>query len=64
MGFEGQLVGFYCIKGHPLTEAITYPWLMLVTFGLTMMMLKSPKLSFNNFCNSNTVYILLYKRST
>ncbi len=31
--------------GHLLTQTITYPWLMLVTYGLSVMMLKSLKLS-------------------
>ncbi len=37
--FDGQLIGLI------LTQAFTYPWLKLVTYDLSVMMLKSLKLS-------------------
>ncbi len=37
----------------------TYLWLKLVTYGLSVI----SKIEFNNFCSSNNVYMLFYKRS-
>ncbi len=53
-------MGVILLEGCLLILIITDPWLKLVTFGISIMMLKSLELSFNNFCNSNAVYILFY----
>ncbi len=44
-----------------LTQAITYPWIKLMTFGLCEDV-KIIKIKFNNF--SDTVYMLFYRRNT
>ncbi len=41
LDFEGHLMGLvYYIKDCVLTQAIVYPWLKMVAFGVSVMMLK------------------------
>ncbi len=43
--FEGQLISLILYKDFSTNKTTTFPWLKLVTFGLSVMMLKSLKLS-------------------
>ncbi len=42
---DSQMIVLFCIKGCLLTQSIIYPWLKLVTYGLSVMMLKSLNVS-------------------
>ncbi len=53
-----------CMKGRLLTQAITNPWLTLVTYGLSVMMLKPLGLSSIISVTLMLFYMLFYKRST
>ncbi len=56
--FEGLLMGLILHKGHRLIRAIAYQWLKLVAFWYQCDNIKITWIKFN----SNTVYILFYKR--
>ncbi len=52
----------FLLEGSLTTSGITYTWLKLVTYGLSVM-LNSLKLSWT-ISVTNTIYMLFYKRST
>ncbi len=62
--FDGQLMGLILHKGSSTNSG---HYLSMVKVGDVWFKcddVKITKIEFNHFCNSNTVYMLFYKRST
>ncbi len=55
-------MGLILQKDRPLTQAVTYPWLKLMIYDLSVMMLKSLKLSLTIAVTLMLLYGILQKK--
>ncbi len=62
--FDGQLMGLMCHKGSSTNSGHYISMVKVGDIWFECDDVKITKIEFNHFCNSNTVYMLFYKRST